>query len=121
MRCPARMRDAELASQPGLLQLIIEVGVTALQPAEAASAPLLMALHRLNDSTRGEHGWIATIDDEERLLLSSTFSLAALDAAGQTVKARLAPDADLPAVGDGVGLQVLGEHTCFYKNEELVA
>jgi hypothetical protein len=66
----------------GEAKLIVEVGVTALQPAETASVPLLMALHRLNDSTRGEHGWIATIDDEERLLLSSTFSLAALDAAG---------------------------------------
>ncbi len=50
-----------------------------------------------------------------------TYCLVTLDAAGQTLKARLAPDADLPAVGDGVGLQVLGEHTCFYKNEELVA
>lgn len=66
----------------GREKLIIEVGVTVLQPAEAASAPLLMALHRLNDSTRRDHGWIATIDDEEWLLLSSTFPLVALDAAG---------------------------------------
>ena len=50
-----------------------------------------------------------------------TYFLVTLDAAGQTLKARLAPDAALPAVGDEVGAQVLGEHTCFYKNEELVA
>lgn len=50
-----------------------------------------------------------------------TYCLATLDAAGQTLKARLAPDAPWPAVGDRVGLQVLGEHTCFYQNEELVA
>lgn len=50
-----------------------------------------------------------------------TYFLVTLDAAGQTLKARLAPDAALPAVGDQVGAQVLGEHTCFYKNEELVA
>ncbi|MCU0925530.1 MAG: ABC transporter ATP-binding protein [Hydrogenophaga sp.] len=49
-----------------------------------------------------------------------TYFLVTLTAAGQTVKARLAPDAALPSVGDAVGLQVLGEHTCFYKNEELV-
>lgn len=50
-----------------------------------------------------------------------TYFLVTLDAAGQTLKARLAPEAALPAVGDQVGAQVLGEHTCFYKNEELVA
>jgi glycerol transport system ATP-binding protein len=50
-----------------------------------------------------------------------TYFLVTLDAAGQTLKARLAPDAAVPAVGDPVGAQVLGEHTCFYKNEELVA
>jgi glycerol transport system ATP-binding protein len=41
--------------------------------------------------------------------------------AGQTLKARLAPDTRVPAPGQPVWLQVLGEHTCFYKNEELVA
>jgi glycerol transport system ATP-binding protein len=50
-----------------------------------------------------------------------TYFLVTLEAAGQAVKARLAPDAALPAVGDAVGLQVVGEHTCYYKNEELVA
>ena len=39
----------------------------------------------------------------------------------RTLKARLAPDTALPAAGEPVWLQVLGEHTCFYKNEELVA
>jgi glycerol transport system ATP-binding protein len=39
----------------------------------------------------------------------------------RTLKARLAPDTAVPAVGQPVWLQVLGEHTCFYKNEELVA
>jgi glycerol transport system ATP-binding protein len=50
-----------------------------------------------------------------------TYFLVTLDAAGHAVKARLAPDAALPAVGDAVGLQVVGEHTCFYRNEELIA
>ena len=41
--------------------------------------------------------------------------------AGQTLKARLAPDTPVPQPGQPVWLQVMGEHTCFYKNEELVA
>jgi glycerol transport system ATP-binding protein len=50
-----------------------------------------------------------------------TYFLVTLDVAGQTLKARLSPEAERPAVGAAVGLQVLGSHTCFYKNEELVA
>ncbi|TWO72593.1 ABC transporter ATP-binding protein [Caenimonas sedimenti] len=38
-----------------------------------------------------------------------------------SLKARLAPDTAVPAAGDAVWLQLVGEHTCFYKNEELVA
>ncbi len=40
---------------------------------------------------------------------------------GHTVKARLAPDAAALMAGDDVWLQVMGEHTCFYQNEEIVA
>ncbi len=40
---------------------------------------------------------------------------------GGTLKARLAPDSAAPAVGQPVWLRVMGEHTCFYANEELVA
>jgi len=41
--------------------------------------------------------------------------------AGQSLKARLEPDTPAPAVGDTVWLQLVGEHSCFYKDEELVA
>lgn len=37
------------------------------------------------------------------------------------IRARLATDARVPAVGEAVWLHVLGAHTCFYKNEELIA
>jgi glycerol transport system ATP-binding protein len=37
------------------------------------------------------------------------------------VKLRIAPDADVPRPGASVWLQVLGAHSCFYKNEELIA
>jgi len=40
---------------------------------------------------------------------------------GYTVKARLAPEAGVPAAGQDVWLRVMGPHTCFYINEELVS
>jgi glycerol transport system ATP-binding protein len=40
--------------------------------------------------------------------------------AGHTVKARLSSDAAQFAPGDSLWLKVMGEHTCFYKNEEIV-
>ena len=40
---------------------------------------------------------------------------------GMTVKARLSPEIPAPAKGDAAWLQVMGPHTCFYRNEELVA
>jgi glycerol transport system ATP-binding protein len=39
---------------------------------------------------------------------------------GLTLKARLSANTPLPAVGDTIWLQVMGAHTCFYKNEEIV-
>lgn len=41
--------------------------------------------------------------------------------ADQTLKARLSSDAARLAHGETVWLQVLGEHSCFYQNEEIVA
>lgn len=37
-----------------------------------------------------------------------------------TLKARLSPETVAPQVGSTAWLQVMGEHTCFYRNEELV-
>ena len=50
-----------------------------------------------------------------------THLLLTAQVAGASVKARLAPDADAPAPGQPVWLRVVGEHSCFYANEELVA
>ena len=38
-----------------------------------------------------------------------------------TVRARLAPDHPTPHAGDTLWLSVVGSHTCYYKNEELIA
>jgi glycerol transport system ATP-binding protein len=49
-----------------------------------------------------------------------TYWLVSCDASGVPLKLRLAPDVAPPAVGETVGLQLLGENTCFYQNEELL-
>ena len=40
---------------------------------------------------------------------------------GHTVKARLSANSSHLSAGDSVWLQLMGAHTCFYKNEEIVA
>ena len=37
------------------------------------------------------------------------------------LRARLSPEQAIPRVGDSVWLSIVGTHTCYYKNEELVA
>jgi glycerol transport system ATP-binding protein len=41
--------------------------------------------------------------------------------ADQVVRARLSPEQAIPAVGASVWLAIVGSHTCFYRNEELIA
>jgi glycerol transport system ATP-binding protein len=40
---------------------------------------------------------------------------------GHTIKARLSANTSPLGIGENVWLQVMGEHTCFYQNEEIVA
>jgi glycerol transport system ATP-binding protein len=49
-----------------------------------------------------------------------TYTLLTADIAGTPVKARLSAETHAPRAGDAVWLQLLSEHTCFYKDEELV-
>lgn len=41
--------------------------------------------------------------------------------ADRTVRARVAPDVRAPRVGETVWLAVIGPHTCFYKDDRLIA
>jgi glycerol transport system ATP-binding protein len=50
-----------------------------------------------------------------------TYQMLTATIGAQTLKARCTSARHLPAVGETVWLQVLGEHTCFYRNEELLA
>jgi glycerol transport system ATP-binding protein len=68
-----------------------------------------------DDDTRGLPATVTQVQD------IGTYVLVTCKAGEQMLKARLAPDAVIPSAGDSVRLQVLGSHTCFYANEELVA
>jgi glycerol transport system ATP-binding protein len=50
-----------------------------------------------------------------------THLLVSANAAGHPLKARVDADQAVPARGEAAWLQVLGGHTCFYRDEELVA
>ena len=50
-----------------------------------------------------------------------TSQLLSAQAGGHELKAHLAPDAPAPEPGAQVHLALLDPHTCFYRNEELVA
>ena len=56
-----------------------------------------------------------------RLQDVGTHQMLSAVAGGVTLKARLAPEVATPAAGQAAWLQLIGPHTCFYKNEELVA
>nr|WP_316642549.1 ABC transporter ATP-binding protein [uncultured Roseateles sp.] len=50
-----------------------------------------------------------------------TYVLVTARIGEQVLKARLAPDQAQPRAGEQAWFQVLGTHSCFYKNEELLA
>jgi glycerol transport system ATP-binding protein len=50
-----------------------------------------------------------------------TYQLVTATSGDAVIRARLSPEAKTPAVGEDVWLHVLGTHTCFYKDEELIA
>ncbi len=54
------------------------------------------------------------------LVTAQVGSVAAGMAGPTTVRARLSPDADIPAAGAAVWLAVLGPHTCFYADDVLI-
>jgi glycerol transport system ATP-binding protein len=50
-----------------------------------------------------------------------TYQLLTASIDDTVIRARLRPDERVPAVGEEAWLNVLGSHTCFYRNEELIA
>jgi len=50
-----------------------------------------------------------------------TYVMVTCEAGEQRLKCRLTPEAATPLAGETVHLRVLGEHTCFYQDEALIA
>ena len=76
---------------------------------------------------RPEYVALAAIDDPAALPVTvaqaldiGTHVLLTGQCGDLTIKARLSPELAPPRRGDTIWLRVLGPHTCFYKNEELV-
>ena len=88
--------------------------------------------HRLPDGefklgVRPEYVSLATANAEGALSMTvtqvqdvGTHVIVSAQREGHIVKARLSVNKGNLVAGDNVWLQVMGEHTCFYKNEEIV-
>ena len=50
-----------------------------------------------------------------------TYQLVTATSGDALIRARLSPEVNTPQPGDDVWLHVLGDHTCFYKDEVLIA
>lgn len=110
-------------------------------PAQSASAALSVAGHRLalpaaralpegalQVGVRPEYLALAQPEQAGALPCTvvqvqdiGTYLMLTAKVGEHTLKARFAPETRLPSAGDTVWLQVLGSHTCFYQNEELLA
>ncbi|CAM3552266.1 ABC transporter ATP-binding protein [Paracidovorax anthurii] len=67
---------------------------------------------------RGAAGALPCVVDKVQDI--GTYQLLTARLGEQPLKARVSPEQALPAAGGTVWLQVLGPHTCFYRNEELL-
>ena len=110
-------------------------------PAQSDAAELTLAGHRLaapagrvlpagslQVGIRPEYLALAAAQQPGALACSvaqvqdiGTYLMLTAKVGEHTLKARFSPETRLPSAGDTVWLQVLGEHTCFYQNEELLA
>ncbi len=109
-------------------------------PAQADGAELAVAGHRLvapagralpagslQVGIRPEYLALAAAQQPGALACSvaqvqdiGTYLMLTAKVGEHTLKARFSPETRLPSAGDMVWLQVLGEHTCYYQNEELI-
>jgi glycerol transport system ATP-binding protein len=92
--------------------------LTLTQDLNAADGPLKLGIRPeyLSLAALGTPGSVpATVRHVQDI---GTYVLLTCDVEGQLLKSRRPPDAELPGVGSTIGLQVLGEHSCFYNDQE---
>lgn len=113
---------------PGMNFLPVQVQGDALRVAGSAlPAPRALPQGELRLGVRPEYLHVAAPGQAgalacrvERVQDLGTHQMLTASVGGQVLKARCASGQPLPAPGEQVWLQVLGEHTCFYQDEELL-
>jgi glycerol transport system ATP-binding protein len=94
----------------------------------SASRPQLADVGEVTLGVRPEYVQLAQPNQSDALPAKvqkaqdiGTYWLLTATSGDTVIRARLSPETKKPQVGDDVWLNVLGSHTCFYKNEELIA
>ncbi|MBS0468152.1 MAG: ABC transporter ATP-binding protein [Proteobacteria bacterium] len=100
-------------------QLLV-AGMRLAAPRALPEGALLLGVRPeyLGRAATGQDGALPCVVARVQDLGTHQMLTAAID--GHVLKARRPVGEALPAAGDTVWLQVLGEHSCFYQNEELL-
>ena len=128
---PAHMFVGHFIGSPGMNFLPAQADCAALS---VAGYPLALPVERalpagaLQVGIRPEYLTIAQPEQAGALPCTvsqvqdiGTYLMLTAKVGEHTLKARFSPETRLPSAGDAVWLRVLGEHTCYYQNEELLA
>ncbi len=113
---PAQMAGGQLQVAGSALQ-----GAPAGLPAHLPEGPLQVGIRPEYLALADAHQSGALAATVAQVQDIGTYQMLTAQVGGHTLKARFAPEARLPAPGEAAWLQVLGPHTCYYRNEELLA
>ncbi len=113
---PAQMAGGQLQVAGSALQ-----GAPAGLPARLPEGPLQVGIRPEYLALADAHQSGALAATVAQVQDIGTYQMLTAQVGGHTLKARFAPEAALPAPGQTAWLQVLGPHTCYYRNEELLA
>ena len=113
---PAQMAGGQLQVAGTALQ-----GAPASLPAHLPEGPLQVGIRPEYLALADAHQSGALAATVAQVQDIGTYQMLTAQVGEHTLKARFAPEAALPAPGQTAWLQVLGPHTCYYRNEELLA
>ena len=129
---PAHTFVGHFIGSPGMNFLPAEIDSSGVSVAGRHLMSVTLKLHNQGSVTLGVRPEYVTLADADAVGavpatvtqaqdIGTYWLLTATTTEGSTIKARLGTEQDIPKVGDAVWLNVVGSHTCFYKNETLIA